>query len=194
MLQVDLNLNFQRKKGRGYLLFKRPKFSGLKGEVLEGKLRWSGDVVILFSIFLRSFMLDLKTCNLGSVFALASKYHFHNWQTIGQKKYGNGLDLRRRQALKGEIIEGLHRFPRHGMRSFQRRQVQVLAKSLYAYHKIPFVVHLWYVEPKCTKAHKDPYLVLLTIPRPNSFNSPVGISKIITFRILGFSKKPVFLC
>lgn len=47
LLQVDLNINFQRKKGQGYMLFKRPKFSGLKGEVLEGKLRWSGDVVRL---------------------------------------------------------------------------------------------------------------------------------------------------
>jgi hypothetical protein len=141
MLQVDLNLNFQRKKGRGYLLFKRPKFSGLKGEVLEGKLRWSGDVVSFVGMFLRSFVLDLNTYNLGSIFVVASDYHSHNWHTKHEDSTETNRDFLRRQGSKGENIEGLHRSSRHRIHSFQPRLVQTLAKSLYAYHKIPVVVH-----------------------------------------------------
>jgi hypothetical protein len=82
ILQVDLNLNFQRKKGRGYLLFKRPKFSGLKGEVLEGKLRWSGDVVSFLGMLLRGFLLDFEDLQLRSISVVVSKYHSHDWRII----------------------------------------------------------------------------------------------------------------
>jgi hypothetical protein len=45
LLQGELQLNFQKRRGHGLLSVLRPKFSGLLGEALDLSARWSGDVV-----------------------------------------------------------------------------------------------------------------------------------------------------
>jgi hypothetical protein len=45
LLQAELQLNFQKRRGHGLLSIIRPKFSGVLGEALDIAARWSGDVV-----------------------------------------------------------------------------------------------------------------------------------------------------
>lgn len=45
LLQAELQLNFQKRRGHGVLSVLRPKFSGVLGEALDVAARWSGDVV-----------------------------------------------------------------------------------------------------------------------------------------------------
>ena len=44
-MQVETQLNFQKRKGHGALSVRRPRFSGVQGESLDLSFRWSGDVV-----------------------------------------------------------------------------------------------------------------------------------------------------
>lgn len=45
LLQAELQLNFQKRRGHGVLSVVHPKFSGVLGEALDVAARWSGDVV-----------------------------------------------------------------------------------------------------------------------------------------------------
>ena len=45
LLQAELQLNFQKRRGHGVLSVLKPKFSGVLGEALDVAARWSGDVV-----------------------------------------------------------------------------------------------------------------------------------------------------
>jgi hypothetical protein len=45
LLQAEVQLNFQKRRGHGLLSVIRPKFSGVLGEALDIAARWSGDVV-----------------------------------------------------------------------------------------------------------------------------------------------------
>lgn len=47
LLQAELQLNFQKRRGHGLLSVIHPKFSGMLGEALDIAARWSGDVVSL---------------------------------------------------------------------------------------------------------------------------------------------------
>jgi hypothetical protein len=49
LLQAEVQLNFQKRRGHGLLSVIRPKFSGVLGEALDIAARWSGDVVSFFS-------------------------------------------------------------------------------------------------------------------------------------------------
>ena len=49
LLQAEVQLNFQKRRGHGLLSVVRPKFSGVFGEALDIAARWSGDVVSFFS-------------------------------------------------------------------------------------------------------------------------------------------------
>lgn len=44
-IQAELQLNFQKRRGHGFLSVLHPKFSGVLGEALDVAARWSGDVV-----------------------------------------------------------------------------------------------------------------------------------------------------
>lgn len=54
LLQAELQLNFQKRRGHGVLSVLRPKFSGVLGEALDVAARWSGDVVSTYSDFVWS--------------------------------------------------------------------------------------------------------------------------------------------
>lgn len=45
LLQAEVQLNFQKRRGHGILSVLRPKFSGVLGEAFDAAVRWSGDVV-----------------------------------------------------------------------------------------------------------------------------------------------------
>ncbi|KAK8601658.1 hypothetical protein V6N12_051487 [Hibiscus sabdariffa] len=45
--RAEIQLNFLKRRGHGILSVRRPKFSGVLGEVLDVVARWSGDVITL---------------------------------------------------------------------------------------------------------------------------------------------------
>lgn len=57
LLQAELQLNFQKRRGHGVLSVIRPKFSGMLGEALDIAARWSGDVVSISYFIPPSIML-----------------------------------------------------------------------------------------------------------------------------------------
>ena len=56
LLQAELQLNFQKRRGHGLLSVIRPKFSGMLGEALDIAARWSGDVVSIPFLFFLHFL------------------------------------------------------------------------------------------------------------------------------------------
>lgn len=63
LLQAELQLNFQKRRGHGLLSVIRPKFSGMLGESLDIAARWSGDVVSSsFHIFFSCLLYNHAPC------------------------------------------------------------------------------------------------------------------------------------
>ena len=67
-MQVETQLNFQKRKGHGALSVRRPRFSGVQGESLDLSFRWSGDVVcyreqqVILTIFSKAIIYTMPFC------------------------------------------------------------------------------------------------------------------------------------